>query len=141
MVRREFLTVAATAAAQTHGGMEIEGLEKSWVQAVLNRDVAGLDRMLAPDLIYAHASGVVDTKSSYIDKIKLGKQVYRTLEQRNMSVRLHGDAAVAHCWAHVTGVNPAGNFDDKVMMMHVWSKKPEGWKLVAHQTTKVEKLP
>jgi hypothetical protein len=42
---------------------------------------------------------------------------------------------------HVTGVNQAGNFDDKVMMLHVWVKKNGRWLLVAHQTTKVDQLP
>lgn len=135
------LLLPAAAVAQSHGLTEIEDLEKTWVQAVLNRDVATLDKLLAPDLVYSHASGVVDTKSSYIEKIRAGKQQYRSLKQQNMTIRRHGDAAITHCWASVTGINPAGNFDDKVMMTHTWVKKPEGWQLAAHQTTKVDKLP
>jgi len=131
----------AVAAAQVHGGGEIEALEKAWVQAIMNKDAAALDKLLAPDLIYSHASGVVDTKATYIEKIRQGKQIYRKVQQMNMTVRLHGDAAVTHCWASMMGVNPAGNFDDKLIMLHVWSKKPDGWKLVAHQTAKIDKLP
>ncbi len=82
-----------------------------------------------------------DTKASYIEKIKMGRQVYRKFAQQNMTIRMHGDTALTHCWANAVGTNPAGTFDDKVMMMHVWSKKADGWKLVGHQTTKVDKLP
>ena len=30
---------------------------------------------------------------------------------------------------------------DKIMMLHVWVKRPSGWILAAHQTTRVDKLP
>ncbi|MCS7025367.1 MAG: nuclear transport factor 2 family protein [Bryobacteraceae bacterium] len=120
---------------------EIEALDRAWRDAVVQRDFARLDQLLAPDLIYAHASGVVDTKQSYLEKLRSGKQIYRTLEQHKVSVRIHGEAAITHSWVHVTGTNPAGPFDDKVMMLHVWVKKGTSWLLAAHQTTRVEALP
>lgn len=136
-----YAALAQTTPAASEAIEAIEALDKSWVKAVLSRDFSALDKMLAPDLIYGHASGVVDTKQTYIEKLKSGKQVYRTLEQRKMSVRLHGDAAITHSWARVTGVNPAGPFDDKIMMIHVWVKKGGTWRLAGHQTTRVDKLP
>lgn len=135
------LFLLATAAFSQTTPAGIEALDKAWIKAVLGRDIAALDRMLATDLIYGHATGVVDTKQSYLDKLKGGRQVYRSLEQRKVSVRIHGDAAVTHSWTHVTGVNPAGPFDDKIMMIHVWVKKGGTWQLLGHQTTKVDKLP
>ena len=134
--------LCASAAVWAAGPLEtIAPSESAWVKAVIGRDTAALDRILTPDLIYAHASGVVDTKTSYIDKLKSGRQVYKTLEQRKMSARLHGDTIVTHCWVHVTGTNPQGAFDDKVMMMHVWVKHGGQWRLAAHQTTRVDALP
>lgn len=116
-------------------------MEKNWVKSVLARDTAALEKVLATDLIYAHASGVVDTKQSYIAKIKGGKQVYKSLEQRKMTVKMHGETAVTQCWARVTGVNPQGPFDDKIMMLHVWIKKAGAWQLAGHQTARVDALP
>jgi ketosteroid isomerase-like protein len=141
MVRRDLFLLPLAAAAQPHGGAEIEALEKAWLQAIQTPDAAALDRLLASDLIYGHASGVVDTKSTYIEKIRLRRQVYKKAQQINLTIRMHGDSAVTHCWAIMAGTNPAGPFDDRVMMMHAWARKPDGWKLVAHQTTKVDKLP
>lgn len=118
-----------------------ENLDKAWVKAVLAKDVAALDRMLADDLIYAHASNVIDTKTSYTEKIKGGKQVYKVMEQRKVTVKVFGTTGITQSWLHVTGVNPAGPFDDKVMLLHVWVKSGNGYKLAAHQTAKVDKLP
>lgn len=142
MLRRTvMMSVAASAAARAAGSAPVEELEKRWVKAILTRDAAALDALLMDGLVYAHASGVVDTKASYIEKIRGGRQKYASLEQRKMTVRQYGDCALMHCWAHVTGVNPAGNFDDKVMMMHTWVQTKAGWRLAGHQTTKVDELP
>lgn len=119
----------------------IEQLDKNWMKAVLAKDFAALDKMYTGDLVYAHASGVVDTKQTYLEKLKSGKQIYKTMEQKNITVRLHGDSAVTHSWLHVTGVNAQGPFDDKVMMLHTWVLKDGQWRLAAHQTTRVDKMP
>lgn len=142
MIRRFLaLLLWVSAALAQSSPAAIEALDKAWIKAVLNRDLSALDKLLAPDLIYGHASGVVDTKQTYIEKLRSGKQVYRTLEQRKVSVRMHGDAAITHSWTRVTGVNPAGPFDDRIMMIHVWVKKGAAWQLAGHQTTRVDKLP
>lgn len=120
----------------------IKYLDHAWATAIMEKDVSQLDLLLADDLIYGHASGVLDTKSSYLEKVGSGKQIYKSLEQKNVLVRLLGsDAAVTHSWMHVTGTNPNGSFDDKVMMLHVWIKRDNSWKLVGHQTAKVDKIP
>jgi len=116
-------------------------LDRAWREAVLKKDFAAVEKMLADNLVYAHATGIVDSKKTYLDKLRSGRQLYRSMEQQNVSTQVHGDAAVTHSWMRVTGVNQAGNFDDKVMMLHIWVKKDGRWLLAAHQTTKVDKLP
>jgi ketosteroid isomerase-like protein len=125
-------------------GMEemIKSLDSVWATAIMGKDVSQLELLLADDLIYGHASGVLDTKSSYIEKVASGKQIYNSLEQKNIRIRLLGsDAAVSHSWMHVTGTNANGPFDDKVMMLHVWTKRDNSWKLLGHQTAKVDEIP
>jgi ketosteroid isomerase-like protein len=120
----------------------IKSLDGAWATAIIEKDVSQLDLLLADNLIYGHASGVLDTKSSYIEKVASGTQIYKSLEQKNVLVRsLGSDAAVSHSWMHVTGTNQNGSFDDKVMMLHVWTKRDNSWKLVGHQTAKVDKIP
>ena len=68
-----FIAIAAPLGAQT--AATIEALDKAWLKAVLAKDIAALDKMYASDLVYAHASGIVDTKASYLEKLKSGRQV------------------------------------------------------------------
>jgi ketosteroid isomerase-like protein len=141
MLLRCVCLAVALSAAHGQTKAEIEALDKKWSAAIMARDTAALDKLLADDLVYAHASGVVDTKASYIAKIKEGKQVYKSFEQRSPKVNLYKDTAVIFSWARVTGINPQGDFDDKIMVMHTWVRQNGAWRLGSHQTTRVDKLP
>lgn len=133
------LALAGALSAETK--KDIVALDQAWRQAILAKDAAALEKMLADDLVYGHATGIVDTKATYIAKVTSGKQLYKTLEQRKVTVNLYGTSALTHSWMHVTGVNQDGPFDDKVMLIHFWVKQTGTWRLVGHQTTKVARLP
>lgn len=133
------LLAAATVPAQDKAFFV--ALDKQWSDAIVSSDTAALDRLLAGDLVYAHATGVIDTKTSYIAKIKARRQVYKSFEQRNPIVNIYKDAAVTFSHVRVTGANQAGAFDDRIMLIHVWVKQNHAWRLAAHQTTKVDRLP
>ena len=117
---------------------QIKDAEKAWAAAVVAKDFAALDRMLTPDLIYAHSTGVIDDKTKYLAKMRAGKQVYAGIEHKSTTVRMHGDSAVAHSQIRMHGTNADGPFDDHVMAMHLWVKSNGKWLLAAHQTTKLK---
>lgn len=119
----------------------ILALDKQWSDAIQKSDTATLEKLLADDLVYAHATGIVDTKKSYIAKIKEKRQVYKSFEQRNPTVNIYTNSAVTFSHVRVTGTNAAGPFDDKIMLIHFWVKQNNAWRLAAHQTTKIDKLP
>lgn len=116
-------------------------LDKQWSDAIVKSDTATLEKLLADDLVYAHATGIVDTKKSYIAKIKERRQVYKSFEQRKPVVNIYKDSAVTFSHVRVTGTNQAGAFDDKIMLIHFWVKQNNAWRLAGHQTTKIDKLP
>jgi ketosteroid isomerase-like protein len=122
--------------AQT-GAAAIEAAEKKWAASVVARDVAALDAIYSDDLIYAHSTGIIENKSEYMTRLKTGAQRYDAVTHNKITVRMHGDAAIAHCLMRMTGLSNQRPFDDKIMMIHVWSKKNGQWRLVAHQTTKL----
>ncbi len=137
---RLFLLAAIGCAAQETKS-SILALDKQWSDAIVRSDTATLEKLLADDLVYAHATGIVDTKQSYIAKIKERRQVYKSFEQFKPTVNLYRDSAVTFSWVRVTGTNQAGPFDDKIMLIHFWVKQNGAWRLAGHQTTRVDKLP
>jgi ketosteroid isomerase-like protein len=116
---------------------DIRAAEKTWAKAILTKDTATLNKLLGDQLIYAHSTGIVDSKSTYIAKIASGKQLYSSVDHESLTVKLYGGTAVVHARMHINGVNQDGKFDDKLMMMHVWLKTGADWQLVAHQTTRL----
>ena len=133
------LLTALTCLAQDKAS--ILALDKQWSDAIIKGDTATLDNLLADNLVYAHATGIVDTKASYLAKIKERRQVYKSFEQHKPIVNVYKDSAVTFSYVRVTGTNQAGIFDDKVMLIHFWVKQNNTWRLAAHQTTKIDKLP
>jgi ketosteroid isomerase-like protein len=116
---------------------DIRAAEQTWAKAILARDAATLKKLLGDQLIYAHSTGIVDTKSSYIAKVASGKQLYEKVEQEALTVKMYGGTSVVHARMHISGVNQNGKFDDQLMMLHVWVKNGADWQLVGHQTTKL----
>ena len=117
---------------------QIRDAEKAWASAIVAKDFATLDRMLTPDLIYAHSTGAIDDKTKYLEKMRGGKQVYAAIDQNSITVRMHGNAAVAHSQIQMRGHNDDGPFNDRLMAMHLWVKSNGKWLLAAHQTTKLK---
>jgi ketosteroid isomerase-like protein len=129
-----FLALAGLAFGQE---ADIRAAEQTWSKAILAKDTSTLQNLLADGLIYAHSTGIVDTKSSYLAKIAGGGLKYLAVEFESMTVNSYGTTAVMFAHMHIRGINQNGPFDDRMLMMHVWHKNGRDWQLVAHQTTKI----
>ncbi len=116
---------------------DIRAAERAWSKAIVAGDTAALTKLLGPELIYGHSTGIVDTKDQYIAKIASGKQKYEGVEHDGVIVKMYGDTAIMHSRIHMWGVNQSGKFDDRLMLLHTWLKTAAGWQLIAHQTAKL----
>jgi uncharacterized protein (TIGR02246 family) len=136
---RAFLVLALAVVALGAVEDEIRSVDQQWAEAAKSADAAQLNRLLSNDLVYLHATGVVDDKTSYIDKVKSKRQKYDGIVHSNVRVKVFGGhTAVLTARMRMHGTNAAGPFDDQVLMTHVWVKANGAWQLVAHQTTKVQ---
>ena len=129
------LLLAGAAFAQD---AEIRAAEKKWAGAIVAKDGAALEKILGDGLIYAHSTGIIDTKKSYIAKVTSGKQLYKGAEHQDQTIKFYGTTAIVHAHMRMWGINQNGNFDDSLMVLHTWIKTTGGWQLVAHQTTKLK---
>ena len=43
-------------------------------------------KLFTPELIYGHASGAIETKQKYLDRLKSGKQRYDSMEIESMRI-------------------------------------------------------
>jgi ketosteroid isomerase-like protein len=118
---------------------ELRQAERAWANAVTQRDFNALERLLHDDLIYAHSTGVIETKGQYVGRLRTGAQRYDRIEHEKITVKLHGAAAVVHAIVHMTGEADKRPFDNRLMMLHLWVRQGGQWRLAAHQTTELKK--
>jgi ketosteroid isomerase-like protein len=116
---------------------EIDKAERAWADAVVKRDVATLEKTFDNNLIYAHSTGAIENKAQYFERLKSGKQRYDKITFESIKVIPHGNAAVAHSVLWMQGTSNGEPFNNHVMMMHLWVKQGNTWKIAAHQTTRL----
>ena len=130
------LPTAAETAAQERTE-QVRATQAARFQAMLNADVAALNNVLADDLIYAHTTGTIDSKSSMIDNIGSGAIDYELIEPTDVRIRLYGDVAV------VTGsANMQVSVGDQIhqvfiRFIEVYVARDDQWQLVSWQSTRV----
>jgi ketosteroid isomerase-like protein len=138
LLRRSFLVLPAAAAlGQTSpAAADVRRTIDAFFAAVTKNDVAAAARYLADDLIYTHSTGLAESKSEYLAKLKAGTQKYTNLDLMNPVIRVYGDAAVLNTQIRMRGATQGTPFDNTLFMMQVWAKQGGAWKMVAHQTTR-----
>ena len=137
MVRPFALVFVVAALALSAPEEEIRAADQRWAAAVKRGDTAALELMYTDRLIYAHATGKVEDKSQYIERLKSGKQKYSDVTIESTKVVPYDDSEISHSIVRTIGTNDSGPFNDHVMMIHVWVKQRGQWRLAAHQTTKI----
>ncbi len=130
-----FLTAAFAASSPEQAVMTAE---KAWGAAIVSGDVAALNRLMADDVTYSHASGKTDTKQTYIERIRSGAQKYVSFRyDEGTKVRVYGDMAVVNESARVDSLTDGSQNALHLRILHVFVKHDGAWRLVAHQSTKL----
>jgi ketosteroid isomerase-like protein len=130
-------TILSNLAAQSRPAEEIRQAENQWIAAIKAHDQAVLDKILSKDLVYTHSSGVVENKSQYIAAVTSEHQKYSSVEYETPAIQIYGATGVLTTSARMTGLTKGVPFDNRLRLLHVWTKQEGSWVLVAHQTTKL----
>lgn len=112
---------------------EARSFEKRREDAMLRGDASALAEMLADDLIYLHSTGIMDTKLSYLDKIRSCANIYEELSLDVLDVvPLHRGALVIGDMAGRVRL-PVQLINVNSRFMTVWQNCANSWMLVGHQ--------
>lgn len=103
--------------------------------AMVARDIAALDTMLAPDLTYTHPTGVVQTKSQLISALRSKTLVYESIVPQSTFVRQYGETAVATGVARLTSRAEGMEVREPVRFTEVYVRRDNRWQLVAYEST------
>ena len=81
-------------------------LEEQRYRAMLDADVATLDRLLDDGLTYTHSSGVVDTKTTYLAGVRDKTWEYKNISREHERVIDRGSCALVFCRLRIDRVCP-----------------------------------
>jgi ketosteroid isomerase-like protein len=121
-----------TANAQT-----IIELDRQRMNAMAEKDVATLQKILSDDLIYTHSSARMDTKASLIGAMQSGATVYTSVEPSEVVAQDLGNAVVLTGVAAIS-VNAGGTPNSfRVRFTDVYANQSGTWRMVTWQSTKL----
>ena len=113
--------------------------EQKWVAAVKANDLAALEKIMSPDIVYTHSTGIVETRAQYLAKLKSGEQKYADIVFSDVKTFDLGGGQAVSATIRMTGATKGVPFDNKLHVLHVWSKSADGgMQLLAHQTTRLQ---
>lgn len=130
--------VLATAiSAQTKIEQELIALEHQIGAAVVQQDIAFLERVWADDFTYGGVRGELRTKAEVLSDIKSGGLKFELLKFDDLHVRVYGSTAVVNGRATTKGQGPLGEISGQYRYTRVYVKRRGQWRLIAFQGTPI----
>ncbi|HYE72518.1 MAG TPA: nuclear transport factor 2 family protein [Blastocatellia bacterium] len=73
---------------------ELKQLEREWDDAIVRKDMAALDRIIADDFMLIDDAGRITHKKELLERIKSPDLVIKPFETEDVVVRIYGDTAI-----------------------------------------------
>jgi hypothetical protein len=113
---------------------EVSDLERAMDDALLVADVDWLGRHWHPNALYVHLSGRIDSRDSFIERVRGRELVHVARETGDVQVRVFGEAAVVTGWARSTMVVADQEKQYDTRFTRVYVRGDEGWQMVSSQS-------
>ena len=113
----------------------LEGMAK----ATIAKDIPTLTKIYGDDLTYEHSSGLTESKAVVLKNIQGPAQV-EFMKFSDMNIRVYGDVALAKGICDLRNGQPGQMLDNHLDILWVLAKRPQGpqgWQIVARQTTRI----
>ncbi len=108
-------------------------LEDSWASALVKRDSATFERLLARGFVYTENDQVTD-RAGVINSVVAGSDTITAAHNDSMVVHRYGPVtAVVTGWLVVGGRGPNGEFQRRYRFTDTWVKRGTRWQIVAAQ--------
>jgi len=119
------------------GDIEIRAAEAALYRAMIEKDIAALDKILGDDVHYIHSPGFAENKAEYLAGVKKGVYDYAAITSRDVTIKVLGDTAIMHGLVEMK-VSQTGKPRDLLHLLFtlVWVRDG-AWRLFLRQATRV----
>jgi ketosteroid isomerase-like protein len=103
------------------------------------QDAKALDALTASELSYSHSDAHIEDKATFIKNATNGKSKSISLEYKDPSIRVVGDAAIVrfHWVAESEAVADGKRSSTNLAILMTWQKQGGEWKLLDRASTKL----
>jgi hypothetical protein len=132
------LLVVSPGAAQTPSAtdQEVLKLDQTLDDALLKKDRATFEPLLADDYVYIHSNGTMTNRTEEIAQTMSADVKWTASKLSNLKVRIYGDAAVVTGTLTHSG-SAKGYVGGARLITHLWVKRNGRWQNVGGQSTVV----
>jgi ketosteroid isomerase-like protein len=116
----------------------ILALETAWNHAEQDKDVAALDQLLAPQLVYIDYDGSISTKQEFLANVKSEGLSPEQITNDQQAVHVFGDCAVVTGIYREKGINKGKPYNRRGRFTDTWVKVNNTWQCVASQSTLIQ---
>jgi len=130
------LLVVSPGGAQTPNATQREVLkvDQTLLDALLQKDRATFEPLLADDYVYIHSNGTVTNRTQEIAQTMSADVEWTASKLSNLRVRIYGDVAVVTGTLTHTG-SAKGYVGGARLITHLWAKRNGRWQNVGGQST------
>ena len=111
---------------------QLRQMNDGWVKALVWRDSATLERIMADDFVFTYPMEG-DDKTQFIDDLASGDLNVQQLTQANVTVRIWGHTAVLSALDTVQWFYKGRDFSGKYKIVQIYANRDDQWRLVAVQ--------
>src|SRR6266576_137978 len=105
-------------------------MEDDWALALIHRDAAVFQRLLADGFIYTEDDRTMSRDEVLRDMVA-GPDTVKTAHNEDMRIHRFGGTAVVTGWLVVGGQGPNGPFDRRYRFTDTWVRRDARWQIVA----------
>jgi len=113
----------------------VADLDTQYQLAVRNNDAAGMDRILADDIVLVTGRGRTFSKADLLNEARSGAIAYEHQEDSQQQVRVWGDTAVVTALLWAKGTENGKPFEYRLWFSDTYVRTPAGWRYVFGQAS------
>jgi ketosteroid isomerase-like protein len=104
-------------------------------EAVVNKDIAYLEKYYAHDFVFTHGSGLVEDKSRWIKNVSNPESKFVSRVHDSTSVEFHQDVALVTGRMVIVRKDKVKEATYRLKYIRIYRKDKNVWKMISHRTT------
>ena len=113
---------------------EVDSVNRMIDRAVVIKNMLFLEQHYAPDFVFTHGTGLIDSKKSWLKNVADTSVDYLSREHDSTLVELHGDVAILTGTLTIKRQMPAKINTYAVRYVRVFVNRNKLWQMISHRT-------